>query len=297
MQYMVRPVSLTVIGLYFIISALISILSLLFAGGSISWEMMGANPVIVMIFSTASSVVQLAAGVAILQQQKWGRTLLLFFVPLSIIISAFVFDAFREYIPLSVGFSVIFYGVIFYFLFRSDAGEYFAGTYTGPTNFQKAIRKVRRSQKNPSDLKQVFGVLFLIAAGFFLYMFVLLIGFSSEFSGLFIFTFMLLLPAVLLYIAGVFLWGKMRWMAVTGWVLIANGIISIISAVTYRFMMTMDLSAFLPSGEAPEPDQLQMLMQSNYLGIVIGVIGLVFLYYQIQSDHADAAELLADLEE
>lgn len=294
---MIRPVSITVIGLYFIISASLSILTVLFAGGSIIWEMMGANPVVVMIFSTANSVILLAAGVAILQQQKWGRTLLLFFVPASVIISSFVFDALREFIPLSIGFSVIFYGVIFYFLFRRDAREYFAGTYAGPPDFQKAVRKVRRSQKNPSDLKQVFGVLFLIAAGFFFYMFVLLIGFSSEFSGLFIFTFMLLLPAVLLYIAGVFLWGKMRWMAVTGWVLIANGIISIISVFTYWSMMTMDLSAFLPPGESLEPDQLQMLMQSNYMGIVIGLIGLIILYYQIQSDHKDAAELIAEMEE
>lgn len=294
---MTRPVSLTVIGLYFIISASLSILSMLFVGSTISMEIVGANPAVVMIFSTASSVILLAAGVAILQQQKWGRTLLLFFVPVSVIISLFLFDSFREFLPLTLGFTVVLYGIIFYFLFRRDANEYFAGTYTGPTQFQKAIRKVRRSQKNTSDLQQVFGVLFLIAAGFFLYLFVMMTGFSPEFSGLLIFTFIILLPAVICYIAGVYLWGKMRWMAVTGWVLTANGIMSLISVITYWFMMTIDLDTFLPPGESIEPDQLQMLMESNYMGIVVGLIGLIILYYQIQNDHADAAELLADMEE
>jgi hypothetical protein len=293
---MVRPPGITVISLFFIISASMSILSLLFAGGNISWEMMGANPVMVMIFSTANSVVQLAAGVALLQQQKWGRTLLLFYVPLSILISWFIFDSFREFVPLTIGFSVIFYGIIFYFLFRSDAEEYFAGTYTGASDFQRAVRKVRRSQKNPSDLKQVFGVLFLIAAGFLLYMFVLLTGFSFETSSVFIFTLMILIPAGFFYLAGLFLWGKKRWMATSGWVMFSTGILSLISVVTYRFMMTMDLSEFLPPGETLEAEQLQMLMEANYMGIVIGLIGIILLYYQYQDDSEEADVLLADRE-
>lgn len=171
--------------------------------GQSTWAILGISPHVGLTVTLLSGVTSIAAGAGILRGERWGRTLYLAFGLASIVISVVVI---RTSVPL-VLFGLLVYGAFAFFLTLESARAYFEGTYELPPADRErrgVIASLRQEQRNESDLKRVFGVLFAVGAGIFISMALLMFGFVEGGMAAFVAAFFGL-PALLALAIGIVL--------------------------------------------------------------------------------------------
>lgn len=162
-----RPLSLSIIGWWLTVSGVLSVLGLTAASNPAvraTWERMGIDPTLAVISSLVTGVAHAVAGAGILRGRSWARTFYLWFGAASLVAGVFLFYNGLPAFLLSA--SV--YAVAVYFLTRDAARAYLEDDYEiSPESARRrqALAAVRTSQRTPSDLKRVFGVLFAAGAG------------------------------------------------------------------------------------------------------------------------------------
>jgi len=129
---------------------------------------------------------------------------------------------------------------------------------------------------------RVFGVISCCLSTFFLFMCLLVSLLAWKEGG---FLFMLVLfstPSMLFLGLGVALWGRKRWIVVTGWVLtITSGfgalygfMIWVMMQTAYWQQMTTGLDASI----------LEPFVSASFVSIPFGLIGAAMVYYQWEED-------------
>jgi len=168
------------------------------------------------------SVVQFTSGYTIHGGRKWGRTLYTVYAPLSLLLGTWLAPS-EAAPPFAWIMGLVFVGILLTVLYRPESNRFFEGTYVASEDTKWPLRKHKRSERNPSDLAQVFGVILLIGSGFLFSFAFTAAGFAESREW---FLFILLggwVPAIVCLIGGIFLWGRKRWAGAAGWVLLLSG--------------------------------------------------------------------------
>jgi len=293
-----RPLSLSIIGWWLTVSGVLSVLGLTAASNPAvrsTWESMGIDPTLAVISSLVTGVAHAVAGAGILQGWSWARTFYLWFGAASLIAGVFLFSSGLPAFLLSA--SV--YAIAVYFLTRDAARAYLEDDYEiSPESARRrrALATVRTSQRNPSDLKRVFGVLFATGAGGLLTMAVFVIGFAPGLIAVVLAGFFGV-PALIALVFGVVLWGRSRWASVSGWTLLGTGVLTVTSGLSLlSSLQTKAWKAAMAQAEMPMEVSPAALISMCVIGGLVGLSGAGLLLLQRAKDH-DAARDHLDPEE
>jgi hypothetical protein len=262
---------------------------------------MGINPIMAVGNMLMTGLAYAAAGYGILQGHVWGRTLYLAVGIVSLVVSAFLF-----YTGLSVLlFGGAIYATIAAFLTRDVASAYFNGSYDVPAakqRRQRALANLRAAQRNPSDLKRVFGVLFAVGAGFLLTMALFMIGFASGAVAVFLGG-LFGLPALVALAIGIALWGRSRWAGMSGWTLAGVGACTMLTGLPMLFMMQTEAwQATMAQADTAAELTPDVFITISLIGLLIGLSGAGLLYLQRKKDsqavrhHLEPEEAVESLE-
>ena len=163
-----RPLLASVIGWVLVVSgasALFTVGVYLDAGPARDlWAAQGLNPTSVLWVNLVTGVATALAGWGVLNGHRWGRTLYLTVAVLSLIASAALFGLG----PFMLAFLGAWTGLLAFLLTRPSMNAHFDGTYVRDEHAQarrRVLRRLRREEREPNDLKRFFGVCFAVGAG------------------------------------------------------------------------------------------------------------------------------------
>jgi hypothetical protein len=227
-----RPLPLTITGWWLAVSGIMSLFSLAYSldsGVRAIWASFGISPVAAIVPALISGIGDCGSGIAILQGKQWGRTLYLVLGAAAVLYSAAI--PFVSFPMTALG--LVVYIVLAYILSRPSTNAYFEGTYEVAAEvheYRRALRRVREMDRNASDIKRVFAVLFAAVGGVLLSVLVQMPLFAS--GGVLVFMGIFFgLPAVVALAVGVWLWGRRRWAAVVGWTVSAAGSVGCVTGI------------------------------------------------------------------
>jgi hypothetical protein len=213
-----RPLSLTIISWFLIVSGSLTILLLFDADTKEFWEAAGVNTLSMTVMNFISSVIYIVSGVLILKQNRIGRTLYVSWFAISVFLTLLLLGS--SYFGILV-FTILIYGIFLFFLYQKNANDYFDGVYVPGPPAETSAKSNRKEQINKSPLARVFGILCLGVSGFIL-LFGLIISEFPDIRSMHGLLFVFFgIPFLLFTLAGIFLWGWRRWAASTGWVLLS----------------------------------------------------------------------------
>jgi hypothetical protein len=125
---MERPVSITVISWFLIVTGGFTLLLLLNEDTWSYWELYEMNPWLGAFNSIIGSGVHIAAGALMLKRHRWGRIIYMVYYPVAVLITWIFFSSL---VVSFLWFTILLYLAFIYFLFRSEANDYFDGTLLG----------------------------------------------------------------------------------------------------------------------------------------------------------------------
>ena len=290
-----RPLSLTIVGIWLIVGGAISVFDLASVSNPVvqsTWVILGISPFLYVTTTLLTGTANLIAGVGILRGKRWGRTLYLVFGLAGNVMSVVVY---RSGLPMVV-FGLLFYGAFAFLLTREPARAYFAGTYEVPPALQerrRVLASLRERQRNASDLKRVFGVIFAVGAAFLIHTTLFIFGFVEGMIAVIVAAFFGI-PAIIAFAIGVVLWGRTRWAGFSGWTLAGGGASSALTSLMIAFVQRTEIweAAMAQSEQAVELDA-GFLIRLSLQGLLIGLIGAALLYRQHQADQT-AADLILE---
>jgi hypothetical protein len=274
-----RPVSITVISWFLIISGGIAILTLFDTDTRLFWEAMDVDYRHAVWVNLLSSVIYIGAGILMLRQNRTGRTLYVIWFPASLVLSLLVFGL--SYFGFLV-FTTVFYLIILYFLYRKEAGDFFEGVYE-PGPVSKSTGQItRREQINRSAFARVFGLI-SFGIAFFILMSGLMLSEFPEIRGMRDMMYIFLgIPFILFLLGGILLWGWRRWAAGTGWVLLSAAFIVIMLGIMMHMMSGPEFSEVW--GDEVEVEAIEALAQASWNALFPFFLGALLLLWQYWRD-------------
>lgn len=286
-----RPLLISVIGWFFLVSGIISMVSIIgfIADRSMietAWGKLGINFTAAMITTFVTGIFYSVIGYGILKGFAWGRRLFIIFALVSATLGViFYHAALVMVIP-----TIIYYGIFIWLLTRDQANEWFEGSYKPPPEEREqrqATATLRSVQTNTSLVKKIFGVLFGIAAGFLFAMALFMFGFAPGLSVIVSILFFGI-PAVFILTAGVFLWGPGRWAVFSGWTVTAAGVWAVLSGGSILLLMQTTLWNSLSSQMQTGNVTITVSSMSAILlaGIFAVILGIGLINHQYKLDDA-----------
>lgn len=283
-----RPMIITVIGWFFIVSGIVSIVSII---GFIAdrpmieaaWGNLHIDFTAAMITTFVTGVFYGIIGYGILKGHTWGRKLFIIFGLVSVTLGIiFYHAALVMVVP-----TVIYYGIFIWLLTRDQANEWFEGTYEPPAGEReqrKATAALRSVQTNSSLAKKLLGILFGIVSGFLFAMALFMFGFAPGLSVIVSILFFGI-PAVFILIAGVFLWGPGRWAVFSGWTITASGIWAVLSGGSILILMQTkmwnSLASQMQTGNVTiTVNSMSAILLAGIFAVILG-IGLINHQYKL----------------
>ncbi len=278
-----RPVSLTIVGWWMVVTAASSLFTLFVANMTSVrelWGQLGIQPDVAVWVAISSGIIYAAAGYGVLTARDWARPVYVLFGVISLLFNTFVW---RMPEPSMLIFSYLIYGVFVYVLYRPPARAYFAGTYapppatayapSGAMTMARARILFREAQYSASGARRIFGVLFCLWAGVLLSTAFFVLGIDVDYPGiiaalsLFFGFFGLVSLAI-----GIVLRGKARWAGMSGWTLAVTGGYAVVVGFYMYFIIQTDYWAEIMANAGSGAD-------FNPTGfLIVGAFGaLVFL--------------------
>ncbi len=206
-----RPKSLSIVGWFLVVTGCISLISpaLTYDNPEVikTLELNSLPVSIQYIMMLVGSLVAVTSGIGVLKGKSYARIMYVSWSCLSIVISLFTLPVKTMMIP-----SIIFFTVISLFLFRAKSNSYFNG------EFEERANDILPSGNKPVKVRNVFGVIFLILSGFFVYMVGLLAFFDlpdSE-TGKFVIMVGACVPLAIFHLIGLLLYRGANWKVSTG---------------------------------------------------------------------------------
>jgi hypothetical protein len=157
-----RPISITVIAWFFIVTSVIFIVTNTIGfmmENPIREKLMAENllPIPVQYaFMYIGSLVSIACGIGMLKRKNWSRLLYVYWTAFALLVGALTFPLKTMFIP-----GTVFYAVVLFFLYREGATEYFTGEWQSSILPGPKISLIR---KIISIIFYVIGAFFLFAA-------------------------------------------------------------------------------------------------------------------------------------
>ncbi len=207
----VRPKSISIISWFLIVTGCMSLVSpaLTYNNPEVIkvMELNALSVSIQFIMMFAGSLVTVVSGIGILKGKNYARILYVSWTSLSIIISLFTLPVKTMMIP-----GIAFFAIISFFLFRAKSRSYFSD------EFMETSNEIFPSSKSPILIRNIFGILFFIISGFFVYMVGLLAFFELPDSGVGKYVIMAgaSVPLIIFHLIGLALYRGSNWKVSTG---------------------------------------------------------------------------------
>jgi hypothetical protein len=159
------------------------------------------------IIMFVGSLVSVTAGIGVLKGKNYARIIYVFWTCFAIVISFFTLPVKTMMIP-----SILYFAIISFFLFREKSNNYFNG------EFEEGSNDILPSPKKPVKVRNIFGVIFLILSGFFIYMLGLLafIELPDPETGKFAIMAGIFVPLAIFHTIGLYLYRGANWKTSTG---------------------------------------------------------------------------------
>ncbi len=282
-----RPFAVSLIAWFYIITSAVSLLALpLVQTSQLDKNMLEATQTpraVAFLLSLAGALMNLSAGIGMLQARNWGRKLYLYGTPIVILLGLTAYHF--KLVPFQI-ISSIFYGICLYFLTRQNVQEYFLRievplSYPPAPAQQVAAPRVDNSKR--------FGSIFLlIFAGGFLVFYLMMLG--TLLSGFFMFIFssllILAIPTALTLTAN-WLWGWAQWKQLTGAFFLGVAFFSATMGIMFNFIQSSpELFAANPNMDSAK---IATIAQSAYAGaVLIAIVGIVLIVQYRRSKHQQA---------
>lgn len=253
-------------------------------------HVMGITPMTMILLSFVGGVVDLAAGVAMLKRQRWGRQCYLIASPLFLMLTIFLYHF--KYLGFSL-IGVVMYGVFFIVLTRRPVSDFFSSSIVIPSAPPRM--SVEPSGEPDRTGKRIASICLLIPGGLFLNAWLMEIVPMSNVSpiGAFFISAVFGVFTLLFIVPAVFLWGRKRWAGFLGAFMSAVGGGLFMEAVVFYQLSTVE--AFRQQFAQIDPDMIDQLTRGSFIfGIVSLVIGLLLIILQRTNDKkADAAAVIS----
>jgi hypothetical protein len=298
-----RPLMVSIVGWFLAIGGLMGPFSVLLLYASRPavemWETMGLDPRLVVGASVSTALVQGVAGIAMLKRIAWGRTLYLVYTPLAIIAGAILIHP-----PIgasSIVGGAVTYGLILFVLTRPGVNGFFDGTIIERPPAIADRARHRKGEANRSDLARVFGVIVGVLGGFLLFPAPVILGMRRTFANevpeaygpLGLAAFVVMGVAAVVLLIGTLLWGRRRWRAYWGWILVPVGLEFLIGNATLGAMannpsfleQTLKGASMDPARMAQFADAMGGMLESfGIWGAGMLLLGAPLLWYQYSRD-------------
>lgn len=279
-----RPLAVTIISWYLIISAAITAISLPFVFMSSEalriYEQLNVSHTTITITALVGSVVCCIAGLAMIRRKSWGRLLWYFYAVSS---TAYTFYLYGNRYLLTNLLPVLLLGVTVYFLTRRKVNAYFAGEeWRTPEDSRPRVAVATAERPQHAMWMKVVGVILLVFGGVFLYMvmiFAATIPLDDPVKGAASLGIFAGLCAAFT-LPGMFLWGIWRWKILSGILLVCcGGIMLLISLVMLQ-------AENLTGGNAKADPVLMAMMgkRAAIEGLPATVLGIFLIVRQRKID-------------
>lgn len=288
-----RPPSILITGWWLLASGALGLLTPLYIiavpQAREMYEAYGLPIAETIVFSLVGALFYAVCGAAILKREPRGRTLYLVGTPLLLLVSAVLYGAALALMWLSLVFGLVVFFVFAFLLTRPTANAYFAGTLVEKPEEARRLSAYRRSRQSRSDLRRIFGVLFLVGGGYWLLGILVALPLVSTVegsapAGIFVFG-ILALPALVAFGLGVWLWGAARWMASLGWTLAVVGVLTagtgLMLAVLPHVAAYRDV--FVQTGL--DPSIFTIMSRAGWLGLAVGLAGAAMVWHRWRADY------------
>ena len=223
------PLSVTVIGWFLMVTATLGLVvtpcTLRMPEFQRIYEAAGVSDAAALLWTLLGHAVTLISGIAIFKGHNWGRVLYIFFTPVSMVGSGFIFGFGLFYVL-----SVIVYMVFLLLLTRSAPAAF----------FKRAPAAEARLEEQKGMLRKIGGVVLLIIGGSFIICLFLPSIFVFQFEEVVAGGLVLLVFAGLatpLMAGGIGLWGWRRWRIVLGVVVTVVGAVVVLCAMSIPLVM------------------------------------------------------------
>ncbi|MDX1548556.1 MAG: hypothetical protein R3247_16285, partial [Rhodothermales bacterium] len=230
------------------------------------------------------------SGGGILLRRVWGRDLYMVGEPLLLLAVAYLYREVFEMMVPSVLFGVAVFAVFAVLLTRPQANAYFAGTLTEKPALARRLSAYRRRWQSASDLRRLFGVLFLAGGAFLLFMLLLMGPLAVGFGGGPALLLGLLVivggPMLIALGLGVWLWGARRWMASLGWTLALGGGLCALQALVVGLLPRMESYRAIFDQAGADPRIFTMMSYAAWPGLALGLAGAAMVWYRWTQDRA-----------
>ncbi len=278
-----RPISVTIISWYLILTAMWGILAapIVFLS-PVTRQMVEdstGSPIAGLVLGIVAGVLDIAAGVGMLNRRQWGLRLYLVATPVLLAVSLAIRGT------SSIGLELLslgLYGVFLGLLTRPPAKEYFLGTESLP-----GIGAPPQAVfQEPMTGKRLAGVFLLFPGGLMLATsFMVLYSLAGQPGPLIVLSVVGGGMAAAFIVPGTYLWGRTRWRAVLGTLLCCvGGLLLMMAAV---FDQVMEMEEFQRQVAALDPAMFSRIGRGSLLfGVGSLIVGALFLVLQREKDQS-----------
>jgi hypothetical protein len=273
-----RPLSVSIISWYLIIS---SLLGLLLLPSSLSnpltqrmIEGTRASHFMIILMNLVSVSVYVGAGICMLKGKEWGRKIYFIGTPVVILLGAFSYD-FHFLLFQIIAFVI--YVVIIYFLTRKVVLAYFKGSYL--EDAVSITSPILPQSQKPDNVKRFVSIILLFIGGMFLLPWFMMISILPENILVLIFVSAIFLGISSAFvITSIWLWGWNKWAVLLGAFFIATGGFSAFMGCMFFMFSSPDMKYLFK--EVDTSKFSDMGGTSLISGVLVIVIGALLVYYQ-----------------
>lgn len=276
-----RPRSVTVISWFLILTSMWGIVAapivLLNPVSRRMVEDSGGSPVAGLVLGVVAGVLDIAAGVGMLNGRRWGRRLYLVATPVLLALSAALQGTGSIGLQL-LGLGI--YGVFLGLLKRPPAQEYFSGATSVPS----VDDPPRAIPGEPMTGRKLAGVFLLFPGGMTLATTLMVLhSMAGQPSGLIVLAIVGGGMAAAFVVPGIALWGRARWRAVLGTLFCCVGGLLLMMAAVFDEVSAME--EFRRQVAAVDPAMVSGIGRGSLLfGIGSLIVGPLLLVLQRERD-------------
>ncbi|MDD8018102.1 MAG: hypothetical protein PHP42_06990 [Bacteroidota bacterium] len=274
-----RPITVTIISWFLIITSGITLLYLPFSvNNPISakiFESYGVSKVTVVLYSIAGIAINLTSGIAMLKRKGWGAKLYFYITPVVLLASAMLYNF--KMLGMQV-WGVAVYVTFLILLTRRAATEYFSDDVS--ISEEPTEPAVQNEAEQTSTGRKVGAVILLIIGGLLLNgLLSIIVPLSSSLAALIITCVILGVMGLAFIIPAIFLWGRKKWAILLGTLFtIMGGTLLLTGIMLYQFISTPEYKVLFAQ---LDPAMLGDMVKSSIVcGIGIGIVGVILLLFQ-----------------
>lgn len=272
-----RPLSVSIIAWYLIVTSVITILSLPSSlSNPVAQKMMegtSISPTMVILMSIIGILVNIVSGIGMLKAKEWGRKTYFIGTPLLIL---FGLISYTFKFALFQIMAIVVYSLVVYFLTRKVVLAYFQGKYINETS----EISISEYSKNPKPItgKLIASVILLFFGGIFLLSWLMTASMLLESVLAFIFTSVIFLGiSSALVIFSLWLLGWHRWPIVLGSFFLSTGSISVLTGCMFFMFSSPDMKSLFKDVDISQFSD--MGLSAVILGVLVATIGGLLIYY------------------